>query len=363
MLDAPTRCGFLPCEIGYGGRVSDTLLLIAEPGAPAALAHNLADTLPAAMDPSSSPGQRWAISVQEDAYHLNEQATLTEVMDGVDPASQPQDVVVYLTDLPRRDGTLPVVADISIPRRFGVVSVPCVGGLFINRRVSDMVRSVVAEVDDQRNRPSAADKLTRTEDEQSVRYTAPPTFARLRLLVGMVHANRPWRLAAGMSRVMMATFATGAVSLAYPTIWQLSATMGPWRLSAATLLATAAMIGWLIVNHKLWERPSSPVDRERAALYNASTVVTLTIGVVALHVTSFVLLVLTAWWTLPPTLLQQNLGHSVGPADYLRLAWLVAAVATLGGALGSGLEDDQAVKQAAYGTRQQQRFQRSEEDD
>jgi hypothetical protein len=340
--------------------VSDSLLLIAEPGAPAALAHDLAQTLPEAMDASSSPGQRWTISVQEEAYHLNEQATLTEVLDGVDPTSQPQDVVVYLTDLPRRDGTLPVVADISIPRRFGVVSVACVGGVFITHRVSDMVKSVVAEVDDQRNRPSAAGKLTRTEDEQSVRYTAPPAFARLRLLIGMVYANRPWRLAAGMSRVMMATFAAGAVSLAYPTIWQLSATMGPWRLSAATVLATAAMIGWLIVDHKLWERPSSPVERERAALYNASTVVTLTIGVVALHVTSFVLLALTAWWTLPPTLLQQNLGHAVGPADYLRLAWLVAAVATLGGALGSGLEDDQAVKQAAYGTRQQQRFQRSE---
>jgi hypothetical protein len=223
-----------------------------------------------------------------------------------------------------------------------------------------MVRSVVAEVDDQGNRPSAAGNLTRTEDEQSVRYTAPPAFARLRLLIGMVYANRPWRLAVGMSRVMMATFATGAVSLAYPTIWQLSATMGPWRLSAATILATAAMIGWLIVNHKLWERPNTPVERDRAALYNASTVVTLTIGVVALHLTTFVLLVFTAWWTLPPSLLAQNLGHAVGPADYLRLAWLVAAVATLGGALGSGLEDDQAVKQAAYGTRQQQRFQRSQ---
>ena len=38
------------------------------------------------------------------------------------------------------------------------------------------------------------------------------------------------------------------------------------------------------------------------------------------------------------------------------MAWLVAAVATLGGALGSGMEDDDAVKAAAYGPRQRQRF-------
>jgi hypothetical protein len=228
------------------------------------LAQDLAQTLPEAIAGPSSSGQEWAISVLEEAYHLSERATLAEVMEGVDPAGQPQHVVVYLTDLPRRDGTLPLAADISIPRRFGVVSVACVGGLFIGRRVSDMVKLVVAEVEDPPNRPSDVGKLTRTEDEQSVRYTAPPAFARLRLLIGMVYANRPWRLAAGMSRVMMATFASGAVSLAYPTIWQLSATMGPWRLSVATVLATAAMVGWLIVNHKLWERPDAPVERERA---------------------------------------------------------------------------------------------------
>ncbi|MEN4477648.1 hypothetical protein [Mycolicibacterium chlorophenolicum] len=296
------------------------------------------------------------------SYLVTEQASLAEVLERLDPASQQQDVVVYVTDLPRRDGTRPVVADISVPHRFGVISVPSVGGLFISRRVRTMVEFIVYEVNGKPDgRAPTRGGLTRTEEEETVRYAAPSRFARLRLLAGMVYANRPWKLAAGMSRVMMATFATGAVSLAYPTIWQLSSTMGPWRLGVTTVLATAAMVGWLIVNHKLWERPSSPVERERAAMYNASTAATLTIGVVFLHATTFVLLVLTAWWTLPPQMLAQSLGHSVGPADYLRLAWLVAAVATLGGALGSGLEDDQAVKQAAYGARQQQRFDRDNE--
>ncbi len=300
------------------------------------------------------------MSVETGSYRLTEQATLAEVLECVDPASQEHDVVVYVTDLPRRDGTRPVVADISVPHRFGVISVPGVGGLFVGRRVRAMVESVVDEVAGEQDRTRAPGGLIRTEDDDAVRYAASHRFARLRLLAGMVYANRPWKLAAGLSRVMMATFATGAVSLAYPTIWQLSSTMGPWRLGVTTVLATAAMISWLIVNHKLWERPSSPIERARAVLYNASTVATLTIGVVVLHATTFVLLMLTAWWTLPPHMLEQTLGHPVGPADYLRLAWLVAAVATLGGALGSGLEDDDAVKQAAYGARQQQRFDRTE---
>jgi magnesium-transporting ATPase (P-type) len=172
----------------------------------------------------------------------------------------------------------------------------------------------------------------------------------------MVYANRPWRLVTGMSKVMMAAFATGAVSLAYPTIWQLSNTMGPWRLSVATLLSIAALIAWLIIEHKLWERPQSPDERDRAVLYNASTVVTLTIGVVIFHAALFVLLLVTAWWTLPPQMVAQNIGRPFGFSSLLMMAWLVAAVATLGGALGSGMEDDEAVKAAAYGVRQRQRF-------
>ncbi len=93
-----------------------------------------------------------------------------------------------------------------------------------------------------------------------VRYVAPPALSRLRLLMGMVYANRPWRLVSGLSKVMMAAFAAGAVSLAYPTIWQLSDTMGPGRLTAATLLASGALIAWLILDHEYGNARIRPVN-------------------------------------------------------------------------------------------------------
>ena len=42
------------------------------------------------------------------------------------------------------------------------------------------------------------------------------------------------------------------------TIWLFADTMGPWRMSAATVLSIVAMILWLILDHELWERPKSP---------------------------------------------------------------------------------------------------------
>lgn len=335
-----------------------SILLIADPGLPAEVAERLSDSLPKALREWAPGGGDWVVSTRRDSYPFDDQAEFVEAIRAVDPAGETEDIVVYLTDLPRRVGTTPLIVDISLPCRFGLISIPGVGGWFIDRRVRRLVQTVVTEVTEGEQPPSAQ-RFTRKREDDVVRYFAPKTLSRLRLLTGMVYANRPWGLAAGLSKVLMATFATGAVSLAYPTIWQLSATMGPWRLTAATTLASVAMIAWLILDHKLWERPQSPEERERAALYNAATVVTLTIGVVVLHIGLFLLLLLTAWWTLPPRLVAQNIGHPVGVSALLMLAWLAAAVATLGGALGSGLEDNEAVKAAAYGVRQRQRFDKS----
>jgi len=77
------------------------------------------------------------------------------------------------------------------------------------------------------------------------------------------------------------------------------------------------LIAWLIIEHKLWERPQSAGERERAVLYNASTVVTLTIGVVIFRAGLFLLLLLTAWWTLPPNwLLKTSVVRSDFPLCY-----------------------------------------------
>ena len=333
-----------------------SILLIADPGAPAAIADRLSESLSAALTDGSAD-DKWAVSVRRHAYPIDEHTGIPEVVDTVEPGGESEDIVIYLTDLPRRRGTTPVIADISVPNRFGVISIPGLGGAFIDRRVKGLARTVVAEVTPQsKEQPSPVKRLTRIEDDDVVRYVAPSAMSRLRLLAGMVYANRPWRLVTGMSKVMMAAFATGAVSLAYPTIWQLAVSMGPWRLGAATILASVAMISWLILEHDLWERPHSPDERERAVLYNASTVVTLTIGVIVFHAAVFLLLLVTAWWTLPPQLVSENIGQPVEFSTLLLIAWLVAAVATLGGALGSGMEDDEAVRAATYGARQRQRF-------
>jgi hypothetical protein len=332
-------------------------LLIADPGVPARLAEYAAASLPDELAPHPGVQASWTTSIRIEPYLRDEQASFSEVIAAVEPSKKDADVVVYMTDLPRRDDTLPVIAEISAEHRFGLISVAGVGATFVARRVLDLVVLAISVVTQQPElRPRSAGRLPSMEIRDGVRYFAPRGLRRLRLLAGMVRANRPWRLVVGLSKVLVVALGSGALGLATDTIWLFADTMGPWRMCATTVVSIGAMVAWLILDHELWERPKSAAERVRSSLYNLATLITLTIGVTVLHVALFLAMLLAASITLTPAVFGQTLGHSVSVVDYLSLAWLIASIATVGGALGSGLEDDDGVRAAAYGIRQRQRF-------
>lgn len=155
----------------------------------------------------------------------------------------------------------------------------------------------------------------------------------------MVRANRPWRLVPGLSKALAAALATGAVATVNSTVWTLAASLSTPRLVIATVGSVAIMIGWLIIDAELWYRSaeSSPEARQRARLYNASTVVTVGIGVLVCYAGLMVINWVWALFILNDQAFASVTRTPLDAEEYLTLAWFVASIATVGGALGSGL--------------------------
>lgn len=56
-----------------------------------------------------------------------------------------------------------------------------------------------------------------------------------------------------------------------------------------------------------------------------------------------------------PGLLESTLKHPSGFGHYVWVAWLAASMGTIAGAMGSGFAGEDAVRQAAYSKREQER--------
>lgn len=339
--------------------------IISAPGTATEVASNLADDLHAELS-LQLPTVRWRVPTVVDVlvHPPSDDATIVAAA-RERLLAEAWDLVVCLTDLPLRVHRRPVVAHASPLHGVGVVCLPALGAIGLRRRaratVMGLVRTLLGDTKDHALPGSVAGLGRRARElgseqdggDGNVMFTTRVLSGNLRLLIGMIRANQPWRLAIGLSRALTAALATGVFALVTPDIWELGDALGWIRLSVFGVGSVAAITLALIVGAGLWEHASHPVGRKQVTLFNLATTGTVVLGVVFLYAALFLLALLTSPLLVPVHLLEEHIGHAVRVGDYMQLVLLATALATLGGALGAGLESDETVRSAAYTYRQE----------
>lgn len=342
--------------------------IISAPGSATEIASMLTDDLHAELS-FHLPTVQWRVSTVVDALvhpPSDDAALVAAARDRL--LKEGWDLVVCLTDLPLKAHRRPVVAHASPLHGVAVVCLPALGAIGLRRRTRDtvvgLVRTLLGDTADHAlsgrvaglgRRASELGRSQRPDRDGSVRFTARVLSGNLRLLIGMIRANQPWRLAIGLSRALTAALATAVLALVTPDIWQLSAALGWIRLSAIAMGSLAGITVALIAGAGLWEHTSHRAGRKQVTLFNLATAATVVLGVLFLYVALLLLALVTSPVLVPTQLLEEGIGHAVRVDDYMKLAWLTSSLATLGGALGAGLESDDVVRAAAYTYRQESR--------
>jgi hypothetical protein len=338
------------------------LALVAEPDVTADIARWVARDLEARL--AARDDGPWSVRVVEEPFTLGED--LPELIESTRERMRREgwDLVVGLTDLPLRGAGRPLVADISATNKVALVSLPALGGMRLRRHaikaVEHLVEALLEAQEDARERLArvfGGRRVDTDDDILDARFVASAVRGRLRLLTGMVAANRPWRLVPSLSSALAAALAASALCIILSDIWRLSDRLGALRLSIAALASIGAMVAWLIIAHGLWERAPdrSREAREKVALYNVTTLGTLTLGVLCGYLVLLAVNFLVALFMIDAGLLGEEIRHHAGLQDYADLAWLTASAALIGGAVGSGLDSEDVVSRATYGQRERQR--------
>ena len=258
-----------------------------------------------------------------------------------------------------------MVAHASPMHGVAVLSVPALGTLAVRRRLRDavlrLIGALLGEAGD--TAPTVA-RTRRGGGGSSSRLRELGSDVEGRGAVAPVHdscVHRPpaaavrhgagqSSVAAGrsLSRALTAAAAAGVFALVTSDIWSLASALGWQRLTVVSVCSVVAIGVTLIVGARLWERVADPRTRQQVVLFNIATTATVVIGVAVFYAALFVLSLLAGLLLVVPSRLAEAISHPVTFGDYVEVAWLTASLATVGGALGAGLESDEAVRRAAY---------------
>ena len=340
--------------------------LLGTPGMATSIADELSADIAGELT-ELHPEVRWDIRTDREVQ-LDAPAHITQVVDVARARllEDRLDLLVVLTDLPLQHGRRPILSHASTMHSVAVVSLPALGAVQLRGKARKAVLTMIDTLlgippregllgARHRHRMQRVRQLgTEVASEPAgVAYVARVLSGNLHLLAGMVRANEPWRLILGLQRALTAAMVGVVFAIVTSDIWRLADRVNSLRLAAVGLGSVATICATLIVGADLWERSPDRGVRQQVILFNVATTVTLVIGIAALYTTLFGVTLLATVLVVPSGLLGDVLGHPVSFADRVELAWLVSSMGTLGGALGAGLETDEGVRQAAYGSHHQ----------
>lgn len=393
--DGPTESGpHAPAE-GPGPRVVG---LVADPGTPWSLVRRIARDLEDHLDERLPTRRGWRVESREESLPVGADGGMVleepvrALADG-----HGWDTVVAVVDLPRFEDGRGVVADVVPQLRLGVVCVPALGLITPARRLRETVLRVLEHMDEapETDPPDGELGVRASDGTAEVEHDgedppAPDTDAlvgltplgdtdagvsettgmgagsrrastvyvkgwtgTLRLLAGMVMANRPLRMPRDMTFTIASASAAGAYGVFFGSIWVLSSVMSTWRLAAVTVLSIVLLVGWLISTNGLWTRGT--VRRHSSRLDNLSTVITVTLACSVVYAVLFLTLFVVAVMIIPVEYLAGELERPSGLRDYAQLVWLAASMGTMAGAVGSSLDDSDRIRNATYSLRERHR--------
>jgi uncharacterized membrane protein len=341
--------------------------LIATPSLPADAVAQLGEELAERLS-ERYPHVEWEIATVRDGL-VTPPAPLSELVDAARASllEGGWDLAVVVTDLPLRLGRRPLLSHASPTHRIALVSLPALGVRRLDRRLleasAEAVSALVSDTparraDDRRGgrgrrvQGRLVELVSGVDDElDGVSLVARVLTGNVRLILGMIRANRPWRLVGHLSRALLGALGAAAYAIVASDVWRIAASLSWWRLLGLMVAAAAIAIVTLIAAHGLWERGQDRRTREQVVLFNLVTLVTVTFGILSLYAALFATALAAGALTIDSSLFASQVGRHAGLAEYLRLAWFASSLATVGGALGGALESDDAVREAAYAHR------------
>lgn len=359
-----------PADLGPATRVRLGLLIDSPDAAPAGgtAAPSSGVVPPAPLDPTALarrldaefPGLAWDVSLlheelgdpDDDALDLLE-LTRDRMLD------EDWDLAVAVTDHPLMQGHHARGEQVSPVHAAGVValgmgegsaeeSVARVVGWILGLDPTAPDPSAQDRADAVRWARQLADDVETRAGESDAAYTARVAGSNARMILGTVRANRPWTVALTLTRSMSTALATGALTLITTDLWLLSAEYSGLQMALLGALAVGAVTLSLMVGAHLWERPRRAGEREQVTVFNIATLLTVLLGVLVLHLLLMLAALAGALVLVDPDVFAEVTGEPATWVQYLKLAWFVGGLATIGSALGAGLEDDDDVRDAVF---------------